>query len=99
MCCWFCESPLRYAGRVTDGPERGLSLFYCPFADCPALKDHAGGAQLDGPETERWRCMREGGSLEKNLVEAGLINSPCAARPPGEGPGTGLGDGIKVAGL
>ncbi len=62
LCCWFCESDLR----------RNDIGFYCPFAACPACKEDAGDSVLDGPETERWQSMREGGSLKKNLAEAGL---------------------------
>lgn len=62
MHCWFCESVARV------GPD-GL---YCPFAPCPACKDAAGGLPLDGPEPERWRRMREGGSLAEALVKAGF---------------------------
>lgn len=62
MNCWFCESPL------CSGPEGG---FYCPFSPCPACKAEA-AAPLDGPEPERWRRMREGGTLARNLAEAGL---------------------------
>ena len=74
MHCWFCESP------IARGPE-GL---YCPFADCPACKDRAAPAPLDGPEPARWRRMREGGSLDANLEEAGLRRQegPQAKRPP-----------------
>ena len=62
MHCWFCESPL--ASSPTG--------IYCPFADCPACKDDAGTAPLNGPEPERWRRMREAGRLAVNLQEAGL---------------------------
>jgi hypothetical protein len=64
MCCWFCESPLR----------RGPAGFYCPFEACPACKADGGDSALDGPEPERWRRMREGGTLADNL--AGLPVSP-----------------------
>ncbi len=64
MHCWFCESPLRSAGH---------GVIYCPFADCPACKEAAPAyTLLDGPETERWQRMRQGGTLENNLREAGL---------------------------
>jgi hypothetical protein len=36
------------------------------------LKDGAGGASLDGSEPERWRRMRDSGSLVENLADAGL---------------------------
>lgn len=62
MCCWFCESDLRRNGAG----------FYCPLAVCPACKDNAGDSALDGPETERWRHMREAGTLAENLASAGL---------------------------
>ncbi len=62
MHCWFCENPL-------SSSPAGL---YCPFADCPACKDEAGAALLDGAEPERWRRMREAGSLALNLLDAGL---------------------------
>jgi hypothetical protein len=65
MHCWFCESPLRSAGP---------GEIYCPFAACPACKDKAPAyTLLDGRETALWRAMREGGSLETSLRDAGLI--------------------------
>ena len=68
MHCWFCESPLR----------RGPAGFYCPFAECPAIKDGAGWAALAGAETERWQRMKEAGTLRRNLLEAGLLEHPFA---------------------
>lgn len=67
MHCWFCESPLR-----SSGPGE----IYCPFGSCPACKDLAPAwALLDGPESERWRRMKDAGTLRGNLAEAGLIQS------------------------
>jgi hypothetical protein len=84
MCCWFCESEERKS-------EKG---FYCPFEPCPAGKEDAGDSALDGPETERWRQLREEGRLEEELEKAGLpvtrrsvLGRPSARSGAGDGPG------------
>ena len=75
MHCWFCESPLRGAGP---------GEIFCPFADCPACKEEAPAyTLLNGPEPERWRRMREAGSLDRNLQEAGFSGLAMTRRPSG----------------
>ncbi len=62
MHCWFCESPVR----------RGPEGFYCRFEPCPVGKVDAGDEPLDGWEPERWRRMREAGTLAEQLAELPL---------------------------